>query len=73
MVGTHLEFSRACQEKIVQDLEMGKIILSILSAESWELSKVFSGDYLITLRHSPLTEFLLPKLFYNSVEAEFNL
>ena len=59
--------------KTVQDLEMGKIILSILSVDSWELSRVFSGDYLIILRYSSLTEFLLPKLFYNSVEAEFNL
>ena len=59
--------------KTVKDLEMGKIILSILSVDSWELSRVFSGDYLIILRYSSLTEFLLPKLFYNSVEAEFNL
>ena len=54
-------------------ISKGRIILNILSVENWEFSRVFSRDYLIILRYSPLAGFLLPKLFYNSVEAEFNL
>lgn len=52
-----LEIFKDVSQKIVQDLEMDKILLSIVSEGSWASLRVFSGAYLIMLRYSSLTEF----------------
>lgn len=68
-----LDIFKGMSGKIVQNLEMGKILLRILSVDNWALPRIFWGDYLIISRYSPLTEFLLPKLSYCSAEAEFRI